>query len=229
MKSPWGFHHLLVILCIANAMIVCIHLVKRGSLKATIPRTYSYIGKDYPLELPLDDSSSKVPFSQDKVALTLHESIHFHLNVSRRDPWLDDKWRTLVNNPPGLGRVRLGPHNRVFNTVFYHQLHCLHVLQRAIIDPKHPYSPPVHVSHCLNYLRQTFLCQATDSLEPGDFEARDWDVEREGGTLVCRNWERVYEWMGTSFEETQKEQERRNERLGQDQEGGDIDKAEVKC
>jgi hypothetical protein len=48
-----------------------------------------------------------------------------------------------------------------------------------------------HVQHCLNYLRQSFLCMSDDSLELGDSMAARGDIF--GGVGICRDWEKVNE------------------------------------
>lgn len=128
------------------------------------------------------------------VAMTLHESVHFTMNST--GPLQEAEWETLTKNPDGLGRVRLGPDNRVLTAVFAHQLHCIRQIERAFIDRDHNISSPHHVSHCLNYLRQTFLCDAADTIEEGDFMKRNLQTDRVGDTLICWDWERVYEEMG---------------------------------
>ena len=49
-----------------------------------------------------------------------------------------------------------------------------------------------HIHHCFNYLRQWTLCDADATLEPGDFEERDFGRARESGVRACLDWERVY-------------------------------------
>lgn len=136
----------------------------------------------------------------DPVALTLHESIHFTSNPSPNST-AEMAWATVDSHPRGLGRVHLGADHRVFNVAFYHQLHCLQAMHGGFIDRDHPRFTAGHIQHCLNYLRQSFLCEAADTLEPGDFLQRDYAVQRFGGTMVCDDWEMVYNSMEENFEE----------------------------
>ncbi|TFK68842.1 hypothetical protein BDN72DRAFT_841320 [Pluteus cervinus] len=177
--------HLLYGLALAN----CVAIGVRFWLWTT-PREYSYVGQDYPLEYPMGEL--------DIVAMTLQESVRFELNTN--NPLLESEWGTITNYPKGWGRVHLGPDDRVFNVVFYHQLHCVRQLQRAILDRNNTIAPREHVGHCLNYLRQTFLCEANPSLEEGDFWERDYEVDRLGDTLVCKDWTKAYEELEKNFE-----------------------------
>lgn len=85
-----------------------------------------------------------------------------------------------------------------------------------------------HVAHCLNYLRQWFLCTATADLEDGDFldgflEQEDlellpeseraerlaadqkfstgWSPGRIRGELVCEDWQTFYQQMDENSEQ----------------------------
>lgn len=121
--------------------------------------------------------------------MTLQETIHYDLNIS--DPVVEHEWDSLMLYPRGFGRVHLGSEHRVFNIVVWHQMHCLRAMERAIQNRSHPLSTPGHVRHCLNYLRQTFLCTADHTLEEGDFMRRNFEVQRVADTRICRDWELV--------------------------------------
>ncbi|CCM06170.1 uncharacterized protein FIBRA_08411 [Fibroporia radiculosa] len=146
---------------------------------------YSYVGDDYPLEYPVGD------LLVEPVAMTLHETVHYPLNTS--DPLSDTEWRSLAIRPHGFGTPRLGPDHRMFVVTFFHQLHCIWKFHYTLLTPGHPGSSPDHDYHCLNYLRQTFMCESAESLELGDFMERDFEKERIGDTLVCKDWQKLYE------------------------------------
>jgi hypothetical protein len=155
---------------------------------------YTYVGLDYPSTYPVG--------LLETVAMTLHESVRLAVNTT--DGVADKEWReTTLMIDSGHGRLRLGPAKHIFITTHYHQMHCLRVFQHALlgirseVDESH--SGAEHVNHCLDYLRQTILCTGNDSLEAGDFMARDWEMERLGGTLLCRDWDKLYKDMGTNF------------------------------
>lgn len=131
--------------------------------------------------------------------MTLHESVHFTLNGS--DPVTTAEWESLASHPDGFGRTRLGPEHRLFVMTFYHQLHCIWKFQQALVDRGDPTASQHHVQHCLNYLRQTLLCEAAESVEEGDFMVRDFEQDRVGDTLVCRDWGEVYEVLDHAYAE----------------------------
>lgn len=124
------------------------------------------------------------------VGMVLQESVHFNTNLS--DPASNSEWKSLTTHPDGFGRTRLGPDHRLFVVTMFHQLHCLWVLHSGL-DGNTTTVPPHHVQHCLDYLRQTFLCEAADSLETGDFMQHDFSKGRISDVLVCRDWEAVYQ------------------------------------
>ena len=156
------------------------------------PSPQSYLGDDYPLHYPMGDL-------EDPVAMTLHESVHFTLNAS--DPVIAAEWESLASHPDGFGRTRLGPNHRLFVMTFYHQLHCIWKFQQALVDRSDPTASQHHVQHCLNYLRQTLLCDAAESVEEGNFMDKDFDQDRIGDTLVCQDWEKVYSVLDSAYAE----------------------------
>ncbi|KZT08022.1 uncharacterized protein LAESUDRAFT_724500 [Laetiporus sulphureus 93-53] len=194
-KPPKAFAEIvLYILAVVN--IVCtILLVRRlqfpGFSQDAANVSYTYIGEDYPVEYPL----GQLP----KVDMTLQESMHYALDAN--DSLSHEEWRSVMLRPEGAGRVRLGPQHRLFVMTFYHQLHCLYHIHRGLVGLTDPVGP--HLHHCLNYLRQTFLCVASDALEEGDFMERDYAKNRVGDETICEDWEMMYdaldrnnaEWM----------------------------------
>ncbi|TFK62285.1 hypothetical protein BDN72DRAFT_848835 [Pluteus cervinus] len=129
---------LLVVLGLGNCLVTSLHTwLSFGSHSKPTPERgirkahdseYSYIDRDYPIEFPFPPLPT--------VALTLHDSAVFSLNsvaalnstsniTASLSPADKAKWETIVVHPHGMGRVQLGPSKRLFNTVFYHQLHCV--------------------------------------------------------------------------------------------------------
>lgn len=149
------------------------------AIAAATPHTYTYKGEDYPIEYPIGHLET--------VTMILQESIHYSANLS--DAESNSEWKSLSHHPEGFGRTRLGPDNRMFVVTAFHQVHCLQILHSALGGNM---SSAHHVQHCLDYLRQTFLCEAADNLEPGDFLRRDFTRERLAGEVACRDWEKVY-------------------------------------
>ena len=96
----------------------------------------------------------------------------------------DDAWASLAS--PTFGHVRLGDADRLFMVTMYHEFHCLRILNLAF--GRAEIAGLAHIRHCLNYLRLGALCASDLTLEPGDFERRDFDHERTGATHTCRDW-----------------------------------------
>lgn len=141
----------------------------------------AYSGHDFPQTLPLD-----LPL----VSLTVEESVHYTLLGDASD----EEWFTLTPVDTGVGYVRLGPEDRLFGVSMMHELHCLRILNLAFGKAK--IATPHHIKHCLGYIRQGVLCSPDLTLEPGNFEERDFDVERTGATHTCKDWSAVYSFMG---------------------------------
>lgn len=181
--------------CRVSVPPVGLHYRQWHILINTVPNT-AYIGNDYPIVLPVGPL--------DAVALTLQESFHFTLNSTDLIT-IDKEWETLTTNPSGLGRVHMGPDKRILTAVFLHQLHCVRQIQRAFIQREHHIATSEHIGHCFNYLRQTLLCDAAEILEKGDFLDRDFEEDRLGDTMVCKDWEKIYTILGDSFRETSRE------------------------
>ncbi|TFK75557.1 hypothetical protein BDN72DRAFT_892074 [Pluteus cervinus] len=65
------------------------------------------------------------------------------------------------------------------------------------------HDPAWHVNHCLNYLRQTILCNADLTLEP-EIKLGSQDVgEGLGVTHVCKDWSGLYDFAEQNTKEWQ--------------------------
>ncbi|KAJ7622542.1 hypothetical protein FB45DRAFT_838606 [Roridomyces roridus] len=137
--------------------------------------------------------------------MSIYEPVRFSLDPS--DTLANDsEWATLGENPKGFGRTRLGPEYRVFLPTFYHQLHCVRRAQIAFLgtatnDTRARTSNLHHFAHCLNYLRQTLLCQAADGLEEGDFMRTEWSAQGPRDSLVCDDWKKVHDVMDGAYDD----------------------------
>ena len=141
-------------------------------------------GHDFPEHLPL-------PFEVERVPVTVEESVHYPpLGAS-----VDEEWLSIAS--PSYGYIRLGPEDRTFVITMFHELHCLRMINRAF--SKMVGANVGHIKHCLNYIRQGILCDPDLTLEPGNFEERDFEVERVGGTHMCLNWDPLYEWVDENY------------------------------
>lgn len=86
-----------------------------------------------------------------------------------------EKWQTIY--PTGYGFVRMEPEYRLLCVATYHQLHCIEKMRIYLDDPNNPMVNAAHQQHCMNYLRQSFLCKADMTLEPVSDVEGDWDEE----------------------------------------------------
>ena len=115
--------------------------------------------------------------------MTLQESVHYGGNGSD----------ITAAYPRGAGRAIMGPDNRELLVSFYHQLHCIGELQLGLFDRDSKEATPHHMKHCLDYLRQTILCDAQDTLEEGDFMRMNFKTQRIAGDVACWDWRLIYE------------------------------------
>lgn len=129
------------------------------------------------------------------------ESVHYPLLGYASD----SEWFSLAHLGGASGYVRLGPKDRTFVVSMFHQMHCLRVLNLAFTKAK--LATPGHLHHCLNYLRQGALCHADISLEPGDFEQRNFTRQRTGATHTCKDWSKVYPIVEQNFSRWNKKQQ----------------------
>lgn len=112
----------------------------------------------------------------------------------------DAQWYGMTSTSDGF--VRLGPENRLFVVVMFHELHCLRVLNMGFSNSTD--AGDAHLEHCLTYLRQSVLCGSDLTLEPGDFEDRDVETERVGATHVCKDWSTLYGLVEDNYGSWQK-------------------------
>ncbi|KAH7912746.1 hypothetical protein BJ138DRAFT_1112043 [Hygrophoropsis aurantiaca] len=146
---------------------------------------YTFEGDDFPEVLPIE---------LQPVEMVVEESVHFDLlSPEARLEW-------LATSPPGTGSIRMGKDNRSFFVSMFHQVHCLRYFRQALNG--HPEEE--HVHHCLNYLRQWTLCQADLTLESGDFISRNFTLQRQGETHVCRDWNTVFDEVSVNWVEWNK-------------------------
>ncbi|KAI0362152.1 hypothetical protein OH77DRAFT_1416377 [Trametes cingulata] len=186
---PPGRNPLVVLLLLTinlmNLAYILNHTWRNRSSNALPGKSYTYRGHDHPRYLPLPDGD--LP----EVLVTFEESEHYPVE----GPTSDDQWFSLSSASGGY--VRLGPTNRMFMVTMFHELHCLRILNLAF--GKHSIATLAHIQHCLNYLRLSALCFSDLSLEPGDFEKREYEVERVGATHVCRDWSSIYPVMDENY------------------------------
>lgn len=127
------------------------------------------------------------------VRTTFEETVHFgfHDTETSKREWYQQL-------PLGSVAVRQGPHNRLFAVAMFHELHCYRLMHQVLVDrDKRALG---HITHCVNYLRQLYLCRADITRESGDIVfARNFTQERQGPARVCKDWRAVYDHMTTSW------------------------------
>ncbi|KAG7444782.1 uncharacterized protein BT62DRAFT_951836 [Guyanagaster necrorhizus] len=79
----------------------------------------------------------------------------------------------------------------------FHQLHCLHVVRHALYSDQFddPHADPEHVSHCIDAIRQSLMCNA-------DISVNVWQWSQELSAVVgyssqahsCRNFDKLRDW-----------------------------------
>lgn len=79
---------------------------------------------------------------------------------------------------------------QVFTPTMFHQLHCLDIIRRDYVA-RHA---SVGSERCLNYLRQTILCQSDLRLESARASVSPHLVSFSGD-YTCNDWSIVYEAM----------------------------------
>jgi len=183
----WDFQTtFLIVFALTNLLIAwSVDISPRNALSfSALPVTavsdFSNIGEDTVQEYLIP------PQNIGKVALLVEESVHLGLHdlESRRAWWgmgvVSTKWATL------------GPNFHGFYTQMYHDLHCMSALMDAVnFGAEDDDIVAWHYHHCLNWLRQSILCDSDVTLEPPDSLTRNFSTSRSGGTHVCSDWSSV--------------------------------------
>ncbi|PBK70022.1 hypothetical protein ARMSODRAFT_885358 [Armillaria solidipes] len=133
------------------------------------------------------------------VSLTLQESTHFSWNSI--DNTTHAEFESLFHYP---SLSYLGDNHRMTILSWFHNIHCITQIRAALVDRNDEVATPEHFSHCLQYLRQTLLCGASDMLEKGDFMECDFTVDRVGSDLVCYDWEQALATLDMERKEFEK-------------------------
>ncbi|THG93401.1 hypothetical protein EW026_g7824 [Hermanssonia centrifuga] len=162
------------------------------------PIPYTYVGDDFPEFLPHE------PVRGD-LSMTFFEDPASSFPIS--GPGTAELWESIY--PPGYGFVRLGDESRLLCVAMFHQLHCIEKMRIFLDDPTNKHVAFGHQQHCMNYLRQLFLCKADLTLEPIialDYPAQALDssvdlVMKSGSRVVhsCGDWETVYDTVGDNY------------------------------
>ncbi|KAH7919979.1 hypothetical protein BV22DRAFT_1040402, partial [Leucogyrophana mollusca] len=104
------------------------------------------------------------------------------------------EWRTTDLFPRANGFVKLGKQGRTFGVSMFHQMHCLMMIRKAVIEKD---SADSHTHHCLNFIRQAILCASDTTLDPlrNDGHGKLRGSDGVSVVHVCRDWEKVYDYV----------------------------------
>ncbi|CAF9926594.1 MAG: hypothetical protein GOMPHAMPRED_004182 [Gomphillus americanus] len=133
---------------------------------------------------------------------------------------LGDKGFILINDWERYG-LKEGLNSQVPGAKIYgisatHQFHCLNMIRDAFLglaiqDPGYVKElrvssnfseelayKPRHIFHCLDYLRQTVMCNADTTLEWRSNVDPD-HIDGYGPPHQCKNWDEVRQWLGANM------------------------------
>ncbi|KAK0493258.1 hypothetical protein EDD18DRAFT_1256983 [Armillaria luteobubalina] len=176
--SSLSMQYCLIILVVASNVFIALLQILAFQRQITPDKiSYTYTGSSIPLLHPM---TGRLPL----VSLTLQETTHFSWNSV--DNATHAEFETLFHYP---SLSYLGGNHRMTILSWFHNIHCIAQIRAALVNHSDEIATPEHFSHCLQYLRQTLLCCASDMLEKGDFMERDFTVDRVGSDLVCYDWE----------------------------------------
>jgi len=130
------------------------------------------------------DLSWSVPV-REPVAMILHDSKHYNLN----DQDSASEFAQLL--PSGGHVVHLGEELSTHTISMFHQLKCLDIIREAYNSPLN--SSMVLPQHCLNYLRQRFLCRPNLQLESARFGGGTKPLTSKPYDVVCPDWTAIYD------------------------------------
>ncbi|OCH88792.1 hypothetical protein OBBRIDRAFT_733757, partial [Obba rivulosa] len=133
-----------------------------------------------------DFPNSLIPHEEHpyNARLTIEETLHY-------GPTNDVEWLTLF--PRGGGYVRRGPEHRAFRVAMFHQLYCLNVIRKAIVDATWINDEDSGLTEsCFNYIHQMSLCASSTRLEPVKQLTSGIGVNVLGMEHTCRDWSLVY-------------------------------------
>jgi len=136
--------------------------------------TYDYVGQNFPENLPLNVGTIEMIFD-DSIRYSISKNVSFGM------------W--LTKFPVGAGYIHLGPEDRAFYMAMWHELHCLEIIYSSLEPDTETFGGVEHLQHCLNYLRQYFLCNADDVLEPGDYHTETTSFVRK-----CFDWQTIFDF-----------------------------------
>lgn len=93
----------------------------------------------------------------------------------------------------------------------WHQIHCLNRLRAVLLNGD---DGSDHTEHCFHYLRESILCAADTTLEPGGTSRLLANGDKVATGIrtdhTCRDWKQVYDWMAKEYEKWTPDMHRRS-------------------
>ncbi|KAI0907413.1 hypothetical protein F4823DRAFT_564807 [Ustulina deusta] len=124
-------------------------------------------------------------------------TFHYRRQFGMRPGNLSQKYWDMVF-PRGRGFIQHPVLSPVpHGLTVYHQLHCLDAIRHGYwaaidkVEPDHK-AEPGHIRHCIDYLRQSIMCNADTNLEPIDGDLGG--VTGFGFSRKCRDIVRIMAW-----------------------------------
>ncbi|GAW16738.1 hypothetical protein ANO14919_061750 [Xylariales sp. No.14919] len=105
---------------------------------------------------------------------------------------LPDEWSAAQRLPASMKRYK-NSNDSIYFVAAYHQLHCLAIIRSVVYhlkDGVKPGVPFMHVTHCLDSLRQSAMCHADDTL----LYTEDSHTYGDGQPRMCRDWNALERW-----------------------------------
>ncbi|KAI1784830.1 hypothetical protein LXA43DRAFT_1077244 [Ganoderma leucocontextum] len=145
---------------------------------------YTWVEDDVPERFPLISP-------RPHVRMSIEESVRYSIRAPEAPlEWL---WTATAND---MGNTHLGPTHRIGVVALAHQQHCIRSLRAALDAGDVPTEHALHhAEHCLSFLRESTLCAADTTLEPGDAFSRNFTAERVTGDRECMDAEAFYASM----------------------------------
>ena len=135
----------------------------------------AYVGSDHPRTWDI----GVLP----PIRMNIEPTKHYQLSGQSADA----EWAALA---PNNGILHLGPRRQPYSVSLFHQLRCLDIIRRDIVESLPPEGSKLS-RHCLNYMRQMVLCRTDLALDP--VLGRGADARVRPDTNQCVDWRRVYE------------------------------------
>lgn len=127
--------------------------------------------------------------------MIVHDSTRFSLET-------DAGAKVYEDMLPNGHLVHVGENWEPHTVSMFHQLRCLQIIGETYLSPGRNKSRELS-EHCLNYLRQMFLCKPSLQLESIRTDARGESQTSRPYETVCNDWTAVYD----AVEENQRKHE----------------------